>query len=42
MNLDSLTKIPYGQLGIIALESCRDLGNKIDHYLLEKQKGHRQ
>jgi len=38
MNLDSLTKIPYGQLGIIALESCKDLGNKIDHYLLEKRK----
>jgi ribose-phosphate pyrophosphokinase len=38
MNLDSLTKIPYGQLGIIALESCKDLGHKIDHYLLEKRK----
>jgi len=37
MNLDSLAKIPYGQLGIIALESCKDLGNKIDHYLLENR-----
>lgn len=27
----------YGQLGIIALESCKELGEKIDHYLLEKR-----
>ena len=30
MNLLSSSKIPHGQLGIIALESCRELGEKID------------
>ncbi|MFL0266739.1 ribose-phosphate pyrophosphokinase [Candidatus Clostridium radicumherbarum] len=35
MNL--LNSMPYGQLGIIALESCRDLGIKIDQYLLQKR-----
>ena len=33
MCLESANSIPYGQLGIIALESCRELGNKIDGFL---------
>jgi ribose-phosphate pyrophosphokinase len=35
MNL--LNSMPYGQLGIIALESCKELGTKIDQYLLQKR-----
>lgn len=34
MNLQN--SMPYGQLGIIALESCRELGTKIDEYLLQR------
>jgi len=33
MCLESTNSVPYGQLGIIALESCRELGSKIDHFL---------
>jgi ribose-phosphate pyrophosphokinase len=29
--------MPYGKLGIIALESCKELGAKIDKYLIEKR-----
>jgi ribose-phosphate pyrophosphokinase len=29
---------PYGPLGIIALESCKELGYKVDKYLQEKRK----
>lgn len=28
---------PYGQLGIIALESCKELGAKLDKYLLQRR-----
>ena len=38
MNLDSVSSIPYGKLGIIALESCKELGDKINARLLEKRK----
>jgi ribose-phosphate pyrophosphokinase len=30
--------MPYGPLGIITLESCKNLGIKIDHYLKNKRK----
>lgn len=30
---NSMSSMPYGQLGIIALESCRELGVKVDNYL---------
>lgn len=33
-----LTKIPYGELGIIALDSSRELGTKIDKHLVEFRK----
>jgi ribose-phosphate pyrophosphokinase len=36
VNMNLLNSIPYGQLGIIALESCRELGAKIDQFLLQK------
>ena len=38
MNINSPISIPHGQLGIIALESSGELGNKIDNYLIEKRK----
>lgn len=34
MNTD-LNTIPYGKLGLITLPGCRELGKKIDHYLVE-------
>jgi ribose-phosphate pyrophosphokinase len=34
---NSSASIPYGQLGIIALESSKTLGSKIDNYLLQKR-----
>lgn len=39
MNDNSINIMPYGQLGIIALESCKELGHKVDKYLQEKRKG---
>jgi ribose-phosphate pyrophosphokinase len=36
MSLNLINTMPYGPLGIIALESCRELGEKIDHHLQEK------
>ncbi|ERI93808.1 ribose-phosphate diphosphokinase [Clostridiales bacterium oral taxon 876 str. F0540] len=38
MACDLISKMPYGQLGIIALESCKEIGAKIDKYLVEKRK----
>ncbi|NLM97573.1 MAG: ribose-phosphate pyrophosphokinase [Halanaerobiaceae bacterium] len=38
MNGKKISKIPYGQLGIIVHESCRDLGNKVDKYIVERRK----
>lgn len=37
MASNSVNSMPYGQLGIIALESCREIGNKIDAYLLNRR-----
>jgi ribose-phosphate pyrophosphokinase len=34
---NSSASIPYGQLGIIALESSKALGSKIDNYLLQRR-----
>nr|WP_300325213.1 ribose-phosphate pyrophosphokinase [uncultured Anaerostipes sp.] len=31
----NFTKIPGGKLGIIALESCKTLGNEIDNYIIK-------
>ena len=39
MCINSANSMPYGQLGIIALESCKELGNKINYYLQEKREG---
>ena len=39
MCLESTNSIPYGQLGIIALESCKELGAKIDHFLIKNREG---
>lgn len=38
MNMQSMLTIPYAQLGIIALESSKDLGNKINDCLRKKRK----
>lgn len=37
MSSNSFNSMPYGQLGIIALESCKELGGKIDQYLQRKR-----
>lgn len=37
MSTNLKSSMTYGQLGIIALESCKELGARIDHYLLEKR-----
>ncbi|SCL92938.1 hypothetical protein [Sporanaerobacter sp. PP17-6a] len=38
MYIDSASITPNGQLGIIALESCKELGAKIDYYLQKERK----
>lgn len=38
MNLKSCTHIPHGDLGLIVLDSCKDLGKKINNCLIEKRK----
>jgi ribose-phosphate pyrophosphokinase len=37
MCANSNNSMPYGNLGIIALESCRELGNKIDLFLQSRR-----
>lgn len=37
-NTKDLTTIPVGRLGLIPLESCRDLGNKVDQWLVKWRK----
>lgn len=37
MDLLGTSRIPRGQLGIISLSSCRELGKKIDFHLVEKR-----
>ena len=31
-------KIPYAPIGIITLDSCRDLGNRVDDYLVQQRR----
>ena len=33
-DIRNLDTIPVGSLGIIPLESCRELGEKVDYYLV--------
>lgn len=33
-----LETIPYGKLGLIALDSCTEIGNRVDHYLVNWRK----
>ena len=35
INTKVLTTIPYGRLGLISLESCTDLGNKVNDWLVQ-------
>ncbi|MDP4089102.1 MAG: ribose-phosphate pyrophosphokinase [Bacillota bacterium] len=37
MKLNNPGRIPFGELGIIALESCKDLGDSVDLQLLERR-----
>lgn len=37
MDGNKLSKIPYGQLGIIVHDSCKVLGNQIDQYIVERR-----
>lgn len=34
----TITKIPFGKLGIIVHESCKDLGQKVDEYIVKRRK----
>ena len=34
-----LTTLPIGRLGLVSLESSRDLGNKVDNWLVHNQEG---
>jgi ribose-phosphate pyrophosphokinase len=34
----TITKIPFGQLGIIVHDSCKKLGKKVDDYIVERRK----
>lgn len=38
MEEQKITKIPFGKLGIIVHESCRDLGKKVDDYIVKRRK----
>lgn len=33
-----ITKIPFGQVGIIVHESCKELGKKVDEYVVKRRK----
>lgn len=37
MKLNNPSRIPFGELGVIALESCKDLGDSIDYHLLKRR-----
>lgn len=37
MNPYNSKRIPFGQLGLVVLESCAELGESINHHLLEKK-----
>lgn len=38
MDEKRISKIPYGQLGIIVHDSCKELGVKIDKYIVQRRK----
>ena len=35
-------KIPYGELGLIALESSRKIGKKVDDYIIKWRADHEE
>ncbi|MFW6287575.1 MAG: ribose-phosphate pyrophosphokinase [bacterium] len=37
MDKKTISKIPFGQLGIIVHDSCREMGDKIDQYIVERR-----
>lgn len=37
MEEQKITKIPFGQLGIIVHESCKELGKKVDEYIVNRR-----
>ncbi len=38
MEDNEITSIPFGQLGIIVHESCKELGEKVNDYIVQKRK----
>ncbi|MFW5736046.1 MAG: ribose-phosphate pyrophosphokinase [Halanaerobium sp.] len=38
MEDQKITKIPFGQLGIIVHDSCRELGKKVDNYIVNRRR----
>ncbi|MFW5979181.1 MAG: ribose-phosphate pyrophosphokinase [Halanaerobium sp.] len=38
MEDQKITKIPFGQLGIIVHDSCRELGKKVDDYIVNRRR----
>ena len=39
MAQEELTTLPVGRLGLVPLESCRSLGQKVDEWLVKWRKG---
>lgn len=37
-DVKDLNTIPYGRLGIIAMDSCAALGKKVDNFLIQWRK----
>ena len=37
MAQEELTTLPVGRLGLVPLESCRSLGQKVDEWLVKNQ-----
>jgi ribose-phosphate pyrophosphokinase len=38
METKHLSRIPFGQLAIIALDNCRELGEKVNRHVVERRK----
>lgn len=38
METKHLSRIPFGQLAIIAMDNCRELGEKVNKHIVERRK----
>lgn len=37
MEMKHFSRIPFGQLAIIALDNCRELGEKVNNHVVERR-----